>query len=182
MVANLFGQLLAKQGRLRCQSRIGQIARDIAKCVKQQRVKTKQINDLKRAASNEVRQQHATFLQSGSIFAMAKEKGGEAISGLFNADGSLNFENASKDQAAYTELQKFQQQYTLMAQNQMQKQLEEIESQAEAAMETEVESLKDYQADLEMEKTTLEAELEVYKATEEQEKKFHQENIKGMFA
>lgn len=68
-----------------------------------------------------------------------------------------------------------------MGQNQLNQTLAMIEDQFDANYELEIQAMKDEQADLEIEKETAQAELQVYEGMEKQEGEFAKNNIQNMF-
>lgn len=178
MIANIFGRIFAKQQKLTAQAKVSRINREIAKITKNIGRAERQANQQKRAAINSVKQQYSIFGQSGIAAGLANSA---QFSSLFK-DGAMDYNVAQENKALYDEYNKMVQTQTMMAQNALQQQLDAIEEQYEQFQEITLQAMKDEQADLEAEKATAEAQVQLYEGMEQQEKQFADSNIKNMFS
>ncbi len=178
MIANIFGKIFAKQQKLTAQAKVSRINREITRITKNISRAERQANQQKRAATNSLKQEFSIFTtQNIQASVVASAKANPEMKDLFNEDGTMNYKN----QALW---QKFNEEVStqkMIAQNELQRQLDEIEEQYEQFQEITLQALKDEQADLEAEKATAEAQIQLFEGMEKQEGEFAKSNIQGMF-
>lgn len=178
MIANIFGKIFAKQQKLTAQAKVSRINREIAKITKNISRAERQANQQKRAATNDLKRQYSIFTTPNiQANVMASMKGRAEFAELFNEDGTMNYKN----QALWQQFNEEVNMQKMAAQNDLQAQLDAIEEQYEQFQEIELQALKDEQADLEAEKATAEAQVQLYEGMEKQEAEFAKNNIQGMF-
>lgn len=178
MVANIFGKIYAKLGKLEAQNKVSRITRQIARMTKDISRAEKQMNQMKRAEVNQVKQSYSIFSQSNIARNLASNS---TFAALFK-DGSMDYEAANANKALYDKYNQALQTQTMMAQNDMQAALDAIEEKYEQYQEIEIQAMKDQQADMEIEKETAQAEVQVYEGMEKQEGEFAKNNIQNMFS
>lgn len=177
MVANIFGKIYAKLGKLEAQNKVSRITRQIARMTKDISRAEKQMNQAKRAELNHVKQSYSIFSQSNIARNLASNS---TFAALFK-DGSMDYDVAQSNKALYDQYNQALQTQTMMAQNDMQAALDSIEEKYEWYQETQIQAMKDEQADMEIEKETAQAEVQVYEGMEKQEGEFAKNNIQNMF-
>lgn len=179
MVANIFGQIFAKGRKIDAQQRVSSIIREITRVSKNISRAERQANQQKRAATNEIKRQFSIFTTPQiQANVAAQMKGNAEFADLFNEDGSMNYKN----QALWQQFNEEVNTQKMIAQNNMQQQLDQIEEQYEQFQEITIQGLKDEQTDLEAEKLTAENDVKLYEGMEQTEKQFADSNIKGMFS
>lgn len=179
MIANIFGKIFAKQQKLTAQSRVSSINRQIARKTKEIGRAEKQLNQWKRSQVNNVKTSNSIF-SNNSMFAQALAADGAFADILTN--GKLDNNKITANRATYDQYVQAMETMKIDAQQQLQAQLDQIEQEYEWQHEMVVEALKDEQADLEAEKATAEAQVQLYEGVEQQEKQFADSNIKNMFS
>lgn len=177
MVANIFGKIYAKLGKLEAQNKVSRITRQIARMTKEIGRAEKQMNQMKRAEINQVKQSYSIFSQSN----IARNLAASPDFAKIFTNGSLDYTKCQEMKPIYDQYQQALQSQTMMAQNDMQTALNYIEEKYEQYQETEIQAMKDEQADLEVEKETAQAEVQVYEGMEKQEGEFAKNNIQNMF-
>ncbi len=181
MVANIFGKIYAKLGKLEAQNKVSRITRQIARMTKEIGRAEKQHNAMKRAAINDAKMMNnSVFGMAGLMQMMPKDAD---FASIFKSDGSLDYAKAATDEgkALYSSYQQWMTQQQTFAQNNLNHTLAMIEDQFDARYELEIQAMKDEQADLEIEKETAQAEVQVYEGMEKQEGEFAKNNIQNMF-
>ncbi len=178
MVANIFGKIFAQKMKLQAQSRCSQISRTIAKLTRNISRAEKAMAQSKRMEINYIKQSFSIFNQ-GNLKALAMKN--PDFAGLFTANGGINYEFAKANQAAYDEYNQYMQTTNMMAQSDMQAQLDMIEQKYEMLQEIEIEAMKEEQADLQAELETEKANIQIYEGMEKQEGEFAKNNIQNMF-
>lgn len=178
MVANIFGKIYAKLGKLEAQNKVSRITRQIARMTKEIGRAEKQMNQMKRAELNQVKQSYSIFSQAN----IAKNLAANSDFAAIFTNGSMDYTKCQENKALYDKYQQALQSQTMQAQNDMQTALNYIEEKYEGYQETEIQAMKDEQADLEVEKETAQAEVQVYEGMEKQEGEFAKNNIQNMFS
>lgn len=179
MVANIFGKIYAKLGKLEAQSTVSRITREISRITKNIGRAEKQMNQMKRAETNAIKQQFSIFSNNSAITASVAQNA--TFAGLFK-NGVLDYEVANQNKALYEQFNQAVQSQQMFAQNNMQAALDQIEDKYEWMHELEIESMKDEQADLEVEKETAQAQVQMYEGMEKQEGEFAKSNIQNMWS
>ncbi len=177
MVANLFGKIFAIKGRFEAQQKVSHLTRAIHKIVRRIGREEKQMAQSKRAEMNHIRQSFSVFSQ-GNIARQVMGSG--EFEGLFK-NGVLDQDFARENQVVYDQYQQAVASAKVVAQNDMQAALDEIETKYEYLNEMIIEPLNDEQADLEAQKVTAEAEIKVCEGMEKQEGEFANNNFQRMF-
>lgn len=183
MVANIFGKIYALTGKLAAQNRVSSITRQIARLTKDIGRAEKQFNSEKRAAINQAK------MMSNSVFGMANIMASGSVpaeyASLFTdvKKGQLDMSKAGTDEfkTLYAQFQQWQSGMQQFGQNQLNQTLAMIEDQYDAQYEMTIQAMKDEQVDLEAEKATAEAQVQIYEGMEKQEGEFAKKNIQNTF-
>lgn len=181
MVANIFGKIYAKLGKLEAQNKVSRITRQIARLTKQIGRAEKQFNSEKRAATNQAKMMsNSVFSMSSMMQALPSE-----YASLFTdpTRGQLDMSKAGTDEfkTLYAQFQQWQAGMQQLGQTQLNQTLAMIEDEFDARYEMEIQAMKDEQADLEVEKETATHLVQTYEGLEKQEGEFAKNNIQNMF-
>lgn len=180
MSVNHFASLIMLRAYKDAQSRQRSIAFDLRKATKQSNELEKEINAYKRSATNEIKARYNMGANSFSnaIFA----KGGAFAEFFDESTGEVDWKGM---QAVPGLMQNFaQSQAQMQAQMAQMQQLElaRLEQQIEERLAMELEPLKEYAEDLQIEKQNADIEAEEAKSAYEATKKMAQDDIKDMWA
>lgn len=180
MVANIFGKIYAKLGKLEAQNKVSRITRQIARMTKEIGRAEKQHNAAKRAAINDAKMMNNSIFGMQGLMQMMPTDA--SFSKLF-VNGKLDYKQTGTDEgkALFSDYQQWLTQQQTMGQNCLNHTLAMIEDQFDAEYELKIQAMKDDQADLEIEKETAQAEVQVYEGMEKQEGEFAKNNIQNMF-
>ena len=180
MSVNHFASLIMLRAYKDAQSRQRSIAFDLRKATKQSNELEKEINAAKRAGTNEIK---ARYNMGANSFSNAIFAEGSAFAQFFDSNtGQVDWKGM---QAVPGLMQNFAQaQAQMQAEMAQMQQLElaRLEQQIEERLAMELEPLKEYAEDLQIEKQNADIEAEEAKSAYEATKKMAQDDIKDMWA
>ena len=181
MSVNHFASLIMLRAWKNAESKQRSIMFDMRKATKQSNDLEREINAFKRAGTNEIK---AKYNMSANLFStdlFTKEN--SAFAAFFDKNsGQVDWNAMQKEPGVMQEFSRQQAQMQAQIAQMQQQELAWLEQEVERRLEMELEPLKEYAEDLQIEKQNADIEAEEAKSAYEATKKMAQDDIKNMWA
>lgn len=179
-------KIMFKRQLLDVRSQKTQIMRDINKMTRTVTANQRAINQYKQSATNAIKSNWSIFGNGIAGQSMAMGMASDEFKCLFTSDGQTDWQAIQNDtsgtmRARYEKFAQIEAQMRADAQQMMQFQLSQLESEIEARTEMEVDALKDEQQDLETIKAGLDEQEQNLSAEIQELDKMSQDDNKSMW-